>query len=900
MMQKKIQYRNKARCLWWLCGLLPALLLGGCQQDELFDDLSGISSGKPGTLTVKVQHEDLVPANVTRASDPKTDAEKEIKQFYLFLFDEETGDYIKADAGVEAGEDRFYGFQTAQEGASVLNIDAKAISNEAYGRPIVVYAVANVEAETFTPNENGTCNEIENLEALRSYVYKPYSSPDEINLGLPETGMPMVGEGEVTIQNKNTGVTLTIQMQALMARIDVNLKIDSENEGEGNLPKLNMMEWKAVNLPDRVSFSEPAAGEYTVTNTGEGDTDDTHVKLREEITTTNTRTIYNGNGELELTFYMFENRRKGLDPKTDASSINWGKEVAEFETDGYPKGVTTEADKQRYKPCLKTEGASAVVIHGNYHTYNSTDGNASYDVTWTLYLGGNHTDNFEVKRNYQYKNDVTIKGLTQTGNNPEHVTFDARINIQTGNDYFISILREREHDAHFCVTPMDIYLFQADDNKEPNAEGQPFMIVTLGNDADENGQPWLRMERIPASIMQSGTLTSPYDGYYESSTSTLNSKYLSNDGQAWHAGTGKRRWFTTGLLQELDSNQDETKGMNGKTCTMYHRDRIYFYLDENLGDAPREAVVHFEYHAPDGTTVKQRDMTIRQVELLPVNVYNRNADGTQGSTLIQTVYMEQFEEYSQHYDPLDEYANTVYTGRTWSNTSSLDIDRSGIIFANDTEADNVTEGLNSVEWTNWTVGSSDEDHDDNDHFRNNGTFNWLEIANTYYHGNDVTALLCAMWGQLVMGMNDTPATAAQYCYNKNIRSEGSEGNVLPLNWHTAATREYLGLFQGYATYLFFHVSENGAKWFMPGIRQMEDAMVQYYSSNPSFQSDYYWSCCPGIGSDGDGKNTRYARATKIEGNTFVSSTESGTPGYQPLGNSNRVRAFRLDKQPMGQ
>lgn len=42
------------------------------------------------------------------------------------------------------------------------------------------------------------------------------------------------------------------------------------------------------------------------------------------------------------------------------------------------------------------------------------------------------------------------------------VTYDSRITLVSGfNDYFIESLRERGYDAHFCVAPADIVLFEA-------------------------------------------------------------------------------------------------------------------------------------------------------------------------------------------------------------------------------------------------------------------------------------------------------------------------------------------------------------------------------------------------------------------------------------------------------
>ena len=50
-------------------------------------------------------------------------------------------------------------------------------------------------------------------------------------------------------------------------------------------------------------------------------------------------------------------------------------------------------------------------------------------ATYTLYLGSNHTDNFEVKRNYQYKNNITITGLTKTSLPGQYVGSNGTVNV---------------------------------------------------------------------------------------------------------------------------------------------------------------------------------------------------------------------------------------------------------------------------------------------------------------------------------------------------------------------------------------------------------------------------------------------------------------------------------------
>ena len=188
-------------------------------------------------------------------------------------------------------------------------------------------------------------------------------------------------------------------------------------------------------------------------------------------------------------------------------------------------------------------------------------------------MGADHTDDFKVMRNKQYKNDVTIKGIVKAGNNPEHITFDTRVNISSSNPYFVSILKDRKLDSHFNVIPMDIYFFNTNPSN-PNPPQQSMKVKIL--DSDE--VTWVRMERIPAVNMQYGTVPDVADD----GPSLL---AVPDEAGTWNtAGNGKRKYFTTDLVTHTLKN-------NTEITLDTHRDRIYFYVDENievwnLGDDP--------------------------------------------------------------------------------------------------------------------------------------------------------------------------------------------------------------------------------------------------------------------------------------------------------------------------
>ena len=790
VMNEKIAYFS-------IVAFLAIMAVSGCST--LDEPYIGIDSGaSPSeTFTLSMQSNKMLPKKVmTKASDPKDDAEKEIRQLYLFFFDSE-GQYLSTY------QNRFIGFQKPGEGQSTVKIDRSAI-NELMkyktDKTVTVYAVANVEPETFSDTDGN--NMPDNFEGsdtespkaqLENYVYKPQT----VTLGLPRDGMPMIGSDDIDFSDNDVNNAI-IQMKALMSRIDISITLDSDVE-ENNLPALNLMEWSVLNAPDKAVFvSDGSATALT----------DDDVLTEDETRTTYTgQTLYNRNGQINLSFYMFENIQEAADKSYQ-----------------YPAGIT-DAEKQRYKPYLADAHASAVKLHAYYTTYNDDGtGSATYDVTYTLYLGANHTDDFKVKRNHQYKNDITIKGLTQVGNNPEHITFDARVNIVEDNPFYISILRERNHDAHFCVTPMDVYLFDGGT-----------MTVTLGDDADMDGKPWIRMEKVPASVMETGRDTDG-DGIIES----------------WAAGTGKRDYFTTGLLGELD-------GTYGKSVELGHRDRVYFYIDENLKLSDREAVVTMTYK--NGNEEKTRTLTLAQTHLLPVNVYERE-DGNR-TDLIGTIYMEAYEEYLNHYDPLDEHlTDLIYPGLPWAeaNTTLADYEVPQLYHSGDIYP-----------------FSTYEDPKDN-----------------YYEGLEYTSFCIYLADENKMTLNEKPQSAFQYCFNKNKRGADGSVNIL-------YEEDYYFLVGD----LWYHRT-NDSKWFLPGIRQMEDALYAYYTTYEEFKRNFYWSSSVGkrYGAIEYPQSTTYARATKaFENGGYAESggdsednytNEDGTGGRALRTQSLRIRAFRTD------
>lgn len=773
-------------------------LLMGCQQEELWQDTIDYPDSNGLQLNIKTDGMMDQFMVTTRGTDVKTPEEQEIKSLHVFIFDTE-GNYLGTK-----DEHRYQGYRSITGGKTVMNIDREGWLDNEKATNATIIVVANVEEGTFTVNTADTPpTNIINRDALANFKYKPLIQ--RLVTSLPESGMPMYGRVDnVDLTKSNTSSSILIPMKALMSRIDVSLQINSTNSDvTGNLPELTVTECKVLNVPEATLFSANEGAETDLSDNAMG-------KKEYSFPATALKTINNKKGKLEYTFYTFENLQEPADSNYD-----------------YPDGITEE-EKQQYKPELADKDNSmAFKLSGIYITYNG----ASYDATYTLYLGANHTNDFKVMRNKQYKNNVTIKGIVKAGNNPEHITFDTRVNVSASNPYFISMLKDRTLDSHFNVVPMDVYFFNTNPSN-PNPPKQTMKVEIL----EPTNASWVRMERIPAENMENGTVPSISTGGPE----------LMATGSQWHAGNGKRKYFTTDLVTTTLSGNTEMTVENS-------RDRIYFYIDENLDvwhlgtteERTRTATVKMTYYE-DEVEKGTRELVLEQAKLLEVK-FIQGDSGDEGEGMVDRVfYVEAYEEYLNHGDPLDEYTNNqVFTGLPWEEYS----------------------GGSGSEIPRLNFGT---------------LFNPKRVRcqDNFYWGHAFTTEIVNRAEKDVrdLDLNTKPITAAGYCYMKNKRNlDGSVSNH---------------------------------KWYLPGIRELERILRHYYIEYPEFQNNYYWSSAAGEGGSFlDGyQSLNNARATKAyikdgefkyynSGTSNPYTGENGEGGFAPRKTSLRIRAARYDNIP---
>ena len=564
-----------------LFGILAALLSVSCTSE--LDEQAASVALREGEVSIQWLSPNMGIKHVkSRATDSKTAEEQKINNVHVFIFDAD-GDYLKAD-----DNDAFQGYRYI-EGNPNLVLQTNMFENQSTASSATIIAVANVPQNTFGGiGAQGYPNKIGNFTDLESFVY----NLSGFTATLPETGLPMVGR--LDNQNLSTNATnkvILIQMKSLMARIDLDFTMDPyQSSDDGRSPALRV---------DKVSVGNfPMGGTIQPQLDTEEITDDISLQPETEVTVSDftgaAHTLREGEPQ-ELTLYMFEHARVAKTPN-------------------YPAGIDKD-EKQRYKNDLADEEAAYIKLDGVYTNHNGY----KYFVSYTLYPGANAVDNFTIKANCQYKHNITVKGIT-VNNMGEEALLDTRVDIDSeDNPYFIEMLREREHDAHFNVTPMDVFIYRGGTVK-----------VEIVKPEDHT---WIRMEPIGEA--------------------------------ATEAGYKKRDYFTENLLTDLDQQENSTE----YTVTQ-EEERIYFYIDENVPTErnngqiiqPREATLHITYTAADGKS-HERDILIRQAGMLPVTMpTHTNQYGAGAAEYI--FYIEYYEEYLNHYDGKDRYTHS-YDGLEW-------------------------------------------------------------------------------------------------------------------------------------------------------------------------------------------------------------------------------------------
>ena len=714
-----------------------------------------------------------------------------------------------------------------------------------------------------------TMSELED-RSLDYFMTLAFANNGNNAIGRPQQGFPMIGSlGDITkgqdefiliptqgegnsfkIKLPTLGGTpsdyIPIPLKALYAKISFNITVEpTQHMDTGTAPSFTLTEYTLHNVPSEV-YADAMLNKD-------------HANILPPTYTSVNKSVTEG-GTLNFDFYLPE---RLLTPATSAEQFKYP--LGENNTDitGY-SNVRDEDKKycQRFKGDLVEESqcATYITLHGLYLDHQDN----SWEVTYTIYLGEDNYGNFDFKRNTNYINYVTIRGLTSysdansSGKGP---FIDHRVNVKRSLPIIVNLQRETLLDSHFEVRPLRV--------RYPIATGSNAQVKVeiLNIDGTTNDIPgWVRMEH------NNGT---------GSTTST-------------HLASGKRKYFTTDLVTNtLRGNTLITRNLAANSNEVF-----WIYIDQCDEVAPlsnknkmRKAMVKVSYLENGAVKGEPLEYILCQHLLYPVQTTRTTNDvnGTDVSTGTYTYYIEYEEEYLHNYDSEDDHGISEQGGMEWG-LNGIQLSHLDEAIAIKAEA---TGWETLLQWLGWSkqdivdeaIGKlSPKPYYDfylvrdvisttpitpyayNGLDFNTKMISYLKSQNPSHQSEGASTSKTAKVEKIYL--DEKPNSAIAYCYNRNKRN--SNGEV---------------------------VSQD---WYLPAIDEIEDIMENAYGDfDTEFQGNMYWSCQPSYlrysvmwyfdlwsgSNSAEGvyflDNPNRARATKAlrENNNFVGVPNSGDMTY---------------------
>ena len=691
------------------------------------------------------------------------------------------------------------------------------------------------------------------------------------SVNIPEKGFPMIGSLGDTFSTSfdrdnqtfilspsdNNGVDLkaptvngetqnllTIPMKALFAKVNFNIAVKPDQTIEGNYsPQFTIEGYTLNNVPTKVDFDSTTNNDTDVTASLPG------ASISGNLSASGANTI-------NFSFYLPERYLKANSAADHEYPFGKGSEVRPEDKDYM----------QRYKAELLKEGQKAtnIVISGRYRDHQ----NHYWDVDYTIYLGSDNVENFDIIRNYEYNNYVTIRGIQSSddmSDNGNAISIDHRVNIERTQPAIISLRREVLLDSHFEVRPLRI---RKSDVADANINAVKVEVLNPGSASTKTGTWWMRLERSFGDGTPEGSPETKVNG-------VTTSIYIDEDSNS--PSYGKRKFFTYNLIDGAGETGTNPTLVNSTAVVVPLNEAdecVWIYVDEctEVGDAVRSGVIQLTYGS--GATVS--DFKAANNSAYPNLQYKINQRKLfQVFNGEHTYNIEYEEEYLHNFDADDSYGQTEDEGMAWGlNGLQLSYDHQAILIHN-SGMESLTKNIRyavlsySPYYDFYLVRDFNKStyyfENDNQytsivHDRNGYTFcnEIITEVNSTSHSSVTSDDI------KVLALNQEPKSAIEYCYNKNKRD--ANGSV---------------------------VMNNDMGWYLPAIDEIEEIVMSQYTSEGEnyysyarfhdFQDKFYWSSQPAYYKNiflferyylgrGDRMghymtdNPNYARATKVNFN----------------------------------
>lgn len=810
-------------------GLL--FLLTSCVQDDFFVDEVYAPNANSGLQIIGIA-EDYDEVNVSTRANGEQFADSRITEMTMFIFKEDGSmiqgynalqQPISSAVNIRKPNPTFLINASEYNGTGIIasmdvGVDIRYYKNtETDLGKCSIYIVANAYHHiSHLVDGNDQNGEIKSLNDLNNAILNidaTLSMPKDANDDY--IGFPMIGthEGTFNLSYSSTGAhndVANIPLKKVYSKILFTMQVNAKQVVVGGpTPKFTIERAEVYNVPSKARLGK-YTGDY-IDNVGDNyqfefvdgdpktDIDKPFVISgsafsNTEIYHTTSKDLLPGSSDLiEFGFYMPEHM------VTPASSF------------GYPANIPDNL-KQYYKPKgVEGQKATFVRIHGSYNDHNGYIKKVSFDI----YLGQNHTDSFEVRRNQQLTNKITITGITNHkdayGDNQTNISVDHRVNV-SDQGYNLYMEREAILDAHFEVRPIDIEL----------QKGSSMTIVI-----PTSAQSWIALEGD--DVARSGINS----GFYVDNKNPRR---------------GVRKYFTSGLVSELN-------GVNKGTITLRHSScnggtnenteyfRVWFYFEENPN-------VYDQNLAKDasvdggGYTISDKLYRMEPVKFY----YSQNATelpNTKGDP-IQVINFQQWNLWRVWNKEGNRYYDIEHEEEYLNNYASND--------GYGPKQDGMAWGLDGLQLSDTVKALAQKSGSSNNRFWDfiMGVVDWLinrgmtNLPQYDFYNTQAEAISCGLDGTTdeyfpyngynfckkiiakanasdnpdhyikELWLNQSPKSAVEYCYNKNKRNANT------------------GL-----------VEDKDLHWYLPAIDEIQDiASVCYGEFEGVFQNNYYWASQP--------------------------------------------------------
>ena len=784
--------------LIYILSLAVLFLLYSCGLEEVNVPEPDTSDGSTIEFIARPTYYDEFNISTKVTSNQINDLENKIYTAFFMLYDNDGNRVIFKDLTITATENNgtiSYSVPTQElvSDKGLINATACFIANVSTDYAKSLRTVADLKGEKPLNIEYASitseCVGIPLLTDDFRNLDKVYSIP---MAGVYEGDMSALGDSNNSIQ---------IPLERLFAKIVVELGIyiPDENTTDNNVPQFTLSNFVVNNMPNKVAIMAPDndppatlwaasanAADYLVT-------DNWMSNFNLDNGADDSETVTTGQGAKSLFFYVPEH----MVPRDRDNTMADNEELRQQQ-----KPLLVDSDK---KPIY-------VSLKGNLNVPGSSPMIADYNI----YLGENSWDDFNIKRNRIYTNNITINGAEA----------DNRVEFTHGD---VSVLFKRATylDSHFEVRPLRVKW-----TGEGSANGTVTVKVMHAYDDEAEAPNWVRLER-PAASDRNNTNT--------------------------YCGTiGKRKYFTTDLVNNtlrnnISLNFPISEDADGDFPTWVYVDEYIMPEDANsFTDAVRQARIRVIFSPADATRdVLTVDYVITQRSVYPVVATYQEVKNALGvSTGKYTYGIEYFEEYLYDYDRVDiedlgdgEY-HASQNGIEWGldgvqlshlhRAAYIDHVNEVTLSTGQDLVDGIINGLvSNIDGTIETMMTSQMNRDDiyspyYDFYLPrdgaNSSIESREYAGPEFNSEIINYLKTAYSSssnplyrdesiQLDgISLDDNAKSVIAYCYNKNKRNSSGAVDVV--------------------------------HWYAPAIDEIEDITYSAASDFDVFYENLYWSCQP--------------------------------------------------------